>query len=93
MELLLKASQVPPFYDSRRGMAEPLLIGIYDVLPTLALLPGGCKSIAQDTVMHLLAGEVGLSSVCTTSTRGKSRTSLQKPLQCHRKVDILAATW
>ena len=58
MELLLKVFQVPPFYDSRRGMAEPLLIGIYDVWPTLALLPGGCKNIAQDTVMHLLSGEV-----------------------------------
>ena len=54
MELLLKVLQVLPFYDSRRGMAEPLLIGICDVWPTLALLPGGCKNIAQDTVMHLL---------------------------------------
>ena len=57
MELFLKVLQVLPFYDSRRGMAEPLLFGICDVWPTLALLPGGCKNIAQNTVMHLLSGE------------------------------------
>ena len=55
MELLLKVFQVPPFYETRRGMAEPLLNGICDVCPTLALLPCGCKNIAQNTVMHLLA--------------------------------------
>ena len=48
----------PAFPSSAAVLPWPLLIGICDVCPTLVLLPGGCKNIAQDTVMHLLSGEV-----------------------------------